>query len=137
MKANKEFTLDQVCALVDLPKRTVRYYIQLGLVARPEGAARGAYYTESHVEQLLAVKKWREAGISLERIGEIVSGAREAAEAPRPRRAGDVEVWSHVILADGVELHLEPGRAGLSPEQVRGLISRVHSAFKSIQDKEE
>jgi DNA-binding transcriptional MerR regulator len=133
----KEFTLDQVCALVDLPKRTVRYYIQLGLVSRPEGTARGSYYTERHVEQLLAVKRWREAGLSLERIGLLLAEGEEIAIAPSPRRPGEIEVWSHVILADGIELHLEPSRAGLTPEQVRELVARTLATFEQVKGKEE
>ena len=33
----KKFTIDEICALVEMNKRTVRYYIQKGLVDRPEG----------------------------------------------------------------------------------------------------
>ncbi len=36
----KSFTLDELVALVGLPKRTVRYYIQIELMDRPEGAVR-------------------------------------------------------------------------------------------------
>jgi len=32
-------------------------------------------------------------------------------------------------VADGVEVVIEPGRAGLSPEQVRGFIQGVMAAF--------
>jgi hypothetical protein len=35
------FSIDQIAALTELPRRTVRYYIQTGLVDRPEGSARG------------------------------------------------------------------------------------------------
>ena len=67
-------SLDELAALVDLPKRTVRYYIQLGLVDRPDGETRAARYGTRHVEQLLQVRKWSDAGVSLERIRELLSG---------------------------------------------------------------
>ncbi len=38
---------------------------------------------------------------------------------PLPTIRGAVEVWSHMHVGDGIELHIEPRRAGLSPEQVR------------------
>lgn len=41
-KNTQKFTLDDLSRLVELPKRTIRYYIQQGLVDRPEGAKRGA-----------------------------------------------------------------------------------------------
>ena len=125
-------TLDDVAATVDLPKRTIRYYIQLGLVDRPEGETRAARYGARHVEQLLTIRKWTAAGVSLERIRELLAG--EAAPVPlRPRSPGTVEMWSHIVLADGLELTMEPGRAQLSPEQARKLIAGVTALYESIR----
>ena len=132
---DRHFTLDELAILADLPRRTVRFYLQQGLVDRPVGLGRGAHYTGRHLEQLLTVKKWRDAGLSLERIAELVAGG-EAPVPPRPVRPGQVEVWSRVHLADGVELHLEPGRAGLSPEQVRALVRAVGEAYRTITGEE-
>ena len=119
MQQAKTFTLDEISALTELPRRTVRYYIQSGLMDRPEGIGKGAYYTEAHVAQLLLIRKWQLAGLSLERIGEVLRQQAAGPLPPAPRRAGTVEVWSHLVVADGVEVTLEPGRAGLSPDQVR------------------
>jgi hypothetical protein len=58
-------------------------------------------------------------------------------EAIRPRYSGTVEVWSRVTLADGVELHIEPGRAGLSPEDVRTLIKQSLHTFESLKKENE
>lgn len=132
----KTFTLDEIAALAELPRRTVRYYIQSGLIDRPEGVGKGAWYTERHVEQLLLVRKWQLAGLSLERIGELLRGKDAAALPPTPRRAGTVEVWSHLVVADGVELMLEPGRAGLTPEQVRAFFRAATQAYTQIHDEE-
>ncbi|MEJ8851828.1 MerR family transcriptional regulator [Variovorax rhizosphaerae] len=123
--------LADLCALVDLPPRTVRYYVQIGLVDRPEGETRAARYGARQVEQLLLVKKWTAAGVSLDRIRELLQGA-EAPVPPRPRAAGAIEVCSHLTVADGIELVIEPGRAGLSPEQVRRLARGVMALFAQI-----
>ena len=53
----------------------------------------------------------------------------------RPRGAGTVEVWTHLVVADGIELTLEPGRAGLTPEQVRAFFRAVGEAYTSIVEK--
>ena len=122
--------IDELCALVDLPRRTVRYYIQEGLVDRPAGAKRGAYYTRRHVEQLMTVRTWQRAGLSLERIRELVSGAGETPSPlppPRARRPGDVTLRTHVTLAPGVELVIDPQEAGLGAEAVRSIVRRVAS----------
>ena len=138
-----QFSLDELCALVEMNKRKVRYYIQKGLVDRPEGSGKGAFYAHRHVEQLLTIRKWKDAGLSLERIQEILG--REPQEEgtservvppPRPKKVGSVEVWSHLAIADGVEVQIEPHRSGLSPEQVRALCRMIMHAYEQIQQEE-
>lgn len=131
----RTFTLDELATLADLPRRTVRYYIQLGLVDRPIGETRAAHYLPRHLEQLLQIRKWTAAGVSLERIRELLSG--EPPPVPqRPRGAGSVEVWSHLVVTDGVELTLEPSRAGLAPEEVREFFRGVLALYENIKNKE-
>lgn len=133
MSEERTYSLDELCVLVDLPRRTVRYYIQIGLVDRPEGETRAARYAQKHLDQLLLVKKWAQAGMSLERIREVLEAERQP-QLPFPqRRPGSVEVWSHLLIAEGVELKIEPGRAELSPEQVRELLRRTMAALEHIK----
>ena len=136
MNVAKTFALDDIAALTGLPRRTVRYYIQSGLVDRPQGIGKGARYTQQHVEQLLLVRKWQLAGLSLERIGDLLKQQAGGPLPPTPRRPGTVEVWSHLVVADGVEITLEPGRAGLSPEQVRTFARGVAELFESVQESD-
>lgn len=118
------YQLSELCALVDLPIRTVRYYVQQGLVDRPEGETRAARYGTRQLEQLQQIKKWTTAGLSLERVRELLLG-EEPGVPERRRRRGTLEVVSRLIVADGVELLIEPSRAGLTPEQVRSLSQGV------------
>ena len=71
----KRFSLEELCSLTDLPKRTVRYYIQIGLMDRPEGETKGAFYLASHLEQLVEIKRLTQAGVNLERSREVLEGA--------------------------------------------------------------
>lgn len=128
----RRFSLDELATLAGVTPRTVRYYIAEGLLDRPEGEKRGAHYVERHLEQLLRVRRWSEAGLSLERIRELRRGASEDPP-PRTVAPGTVEVWSRVTLADGLELQIEPGRAGLTPEQVRALVREVQTAFRRMR----
>ena len=130
--AGPKLSIDQVAALAGVTTRTVRYYLQEGLISRPEGAKRGAYYLQKHVEELLLLRRWADAGLSLDRIRELRAGA---ADEPPPRavRAGSVEVWSRVTLADGLEVQIEPGRAGLTPEQVRAFVRDVTAAYRKVR----
>ncbi len=132
---SRTYSLDELCTLVELPKRTVRYYIQLGLVDRPVGETRAAHYSSRQLEQLLTIRKWSQAGVSLERIRELLDGALPPV-APRPRASGTVEVWSHLVVADGVEITLEPGRAGLTTEQARAFFKGVLALHQNITKKD-
>jgi DNA-binding transcriptional MerR regulator len=126
-----DYPLADLCVLADLPLRTARYYIQVGLVDRPEGETRAARYGARQLEQLLLIKKWTAAGVSLDRIRQLLHG-EQAPVPPRPRVPGSVEVCSHLSVADGIEVVIEPGRASLSPEQVRGFIKGVMAAYAEI-----
>jgi DNA-binding transcriptional MerR regulator len=130
--ADRHLSLDELCILAELPRRTVRYYIQMGLVDRPIGETRAAYYTDKHLQQLLTIRKWTDGGLSLDRIRELLEGADPAVPPPRPRKAGSVEVMIHLFVTDGVELIIEPGRAGLKPEEVRKLFRSVLAAYGDI-----
>jgi DNA-binding transcriptional MerR regulator len=126
------YSIDELSTLAGVTPRTVRYYISQGLLERPEGEKRGSHYLPRHLEQLLLIRRWTDAGLSLERIGELIAGAPE----DPPRRAvppGSVEVWSRVTVADGIEVQLEPGRAGLSPEQVRALVRGITALYRQVR----
>jgi DNA-binding transcriptional MerR regulator len=127
------FTLDQICTLAAVPKRTVRYYIQMGLLERPVGETRGAHYLSSHLDSLLRIKQLTDAGVSLDRIREVLKG-EPAAVPPRPRHAGSVEVRSHIWIAPGIELEVAPEQAQISPEQVRALALAVLTAWNRIKE---
>ena len=132
MTDTKTFTLDDLCTLSDTPKRTVRYYIQIGLVDRPIGETKAAHYQTRHLDQLLKIRQFSDAGISLERIREVLSGEAPPLP-PRQRQPGSVEVRSHLFIAPGVELQISPEEAGMSPEQVRALVRAVIKAHQDLQ----
>ena len=133
MPNGNQHTLNELCVLADLPVRTVRYYVQNGLIDRPQGETRAARYGTQQLEQLLLIKKWTAAGVSLERIRELLQG-EEAPVPARSRKPGSVEVCSHLYVADGLEVVIEPGRAQMSPEQVRAFTRGVMALYESITD---
>lgn len=136
-QSENRLNLDELSTLVDTPRRTVRYYIQRGLIDPPLGVGRGSHYDSRHIEQLLEIRKWQNAGVSLERIAELLSANAEDAPPPRPRQAGDVAVWSHITVAEGVEVLIDPQRAGLSPDQVRSLAAGVTAVYQEVVSSHE
>jgi DNA-binding transcriptional MerR regulator len=138
IRQEKKLSIDDLCSLVGMTKRKVRYYIQKGLVDRPKGTGKGAYYTKTQLEQLLTISKWKTAGLSLERIKEILADEKDAYKPgkpmppPRMKKQRSVEVWSHLYVDEGVELHIEHNRAGLEPDQVSDLFREVIKLYKAI-----
>ena len=133
MDTQPTLSFDELCSATDLPPRKVRYYIQMGLVDRPDGINRWAKYTTRHVEQLLSIKKWQAAGLSLERIRELLHGEPDDLP-PKRQAAGSVEVWSRLLVAPGIELNVEAGASGLSPEELRMLFRKVMAAYQETKN---
>lgn len=134
METNKTFSLDELCSLTDLSKRTVRYYMQIGLLSGPIGETRAAHYLADHLTTLLRIKALTESGISLERIREVLAEGEEPLP-KRRRKPGSVDVRSHVLIAEGIELQISPEEAGFSPEQTRSLIRGILKAYHDIKEK--
>ena len=126
------FALQELCVLADMPVRTVRYYISLGLVDKPHGETRAARYQTEHLEQLLLIKRWSAQGLGLERIRELLHTPAEDTTPIRSRRSGDVSVCSHLLIADGLELVIDPSRAQLNPEQLRQFARLVMQAHVQV-----
>jgi DNA-binding transcriptional MerR regulator len=132
---SQTFSLEDLATLAAVPKRTVRYYIQLGLLERPVGETRGAHYLPSHLDALLRIRQLTEAGISLDRIREVLRGEPPAVP-PRARQPGSVEVRSHIWIAPGVELQVSPEQAQATPEDIRKLAQAVVAAWQHIKEQQ-
>ncbi len=135
---DKKYSLDELCLLTEFTKRTVRFYMQEGLVDRSEGQKKGAFYLEKHLLQLLEIKKWQKAGLSLDRIKEIIRNENTDELVPpiKVQQTGSVEVWSHLLISDGISLQIEPNRAGLTPEQTRKLAKQLMQVYEEIRQAE-
>lgn len=99
-------SIGELADRADVSRRTIRFYVQRGLIPPPQGGGRGAHYTEEHLERLLAVKRLQEVGIPLEVILQRL-GPPEGPPAPSPTdppRPPGPETWRRVALAQGVEL---------------------------------
>jgi DNA-binding transcriptional MerR regulator len=87
-----------------LTKRTIRYYIQIGLLAPPIGSCRGSYYTELHLNRLEQIKKWSQQGVPLSQIKSIINGDAPSVTVDL-EHALCVSQWEKLEICEGVELH--------------------------------
>ena len=64
-----EYSISELSDLTGIPVRTIRSYIQQGLIPRPRSLGRGATYSSTALDRLFAIKAYREVdGNSFEEI---------------------------------------------------------------------
>lgn len=129
---DKKYTFEELCTLTGISSRTLRYYIQIGLVDKPIGQTRGAHYLSLHIEKILRIKQLTEAGISLERIREVLSGSPMPLPG-RTKKPGDISVRTHLWVGEGIELEVSAETAGLSPEQLRQFLKGVMQVYEQVK----
>ena len=131
MKIDKRtFSIEELADLAGTTRRAVRFYVQSGLLPPPEGTARGAYYTQAHLQKMLNIRAWQDEGLTLEGIRNRFAANTDSPEL-RPR--SPIEVWTRLNLADGVELHLNPEVSGLNTDAVRRLAADIGKLVLAIK----
>jgi len=131
------YSIEQLADFSDLPERTIRYYIHRGLVSRPEGAKRGSYYLLTHLEELLQVKKWVAAGMSLERVAALLRGdllvspSNPIVPAPTVITRRDIAVYG---IGDGIELHIDATHCSLTPLMISRLLQTLETTLNTGDD---
>jgi DNA-binding transcriptional MerR regulator len=113
---------DDLADLAGVSRRTVRYYVQRGLLPAPLGLGRGKHYTREHLDLLLRIRQLQSAGVSLEEIEARLSG-QTPAPLVRTVQTPNQETWTRIEVADGVELNLRGRR--LSDEQLATLVQQL------------
>ena len=108
-------------------RRTVRYYVQRGLLPAPSGRGRGDHYGPEHLDTLLRIRTWQEQGVSLEAIGALLAGGQSPEPTPAPRPAA--QVWTRVVIANGVELSVS-AEAHLGASAIQRLVAAVEAALE-------
>jgi DNA-binding transcriptional MerR regulator len=123
------YNADELADLGGVTRRTVRYYVQEGLIPPPLGVGRGRHYGPAHLARLLEVKAQQEAGLSLDEIR-----ARRTPEPggrrPEPRLPQPLprSTWRRLSLAPGVELHVSQDVRLPAPGRLDELVDwcRIH-----------
>jgi len=67
------YSIDLLSKITGFSKRTIRYYIEIGLLDPPIGACRGSYYTEKHLSRLETIKLWTNNGVPVTQIKYLIS----------------------------------------------------------------
>lgn len=112
MSGAARYGIEELAALGGVTRRTVRYYVQEGLLPAPLGVGRGRHYGPEHLERLQAVKALQEKGLRLDEVRrELERGtARGRAAAPLLEPPMARSAWTRLEVAPGIELHVSAQR---------------------------
>lgn len=129
------YAIQDLADLADVSRRTVRYYVQEGVIPAPLGVGRGRHYEQAHLERLLQVKELQAAGRTLDEIRATLAGVgtrtTKRATSPSPDRS----LWRRVQLAPGIEIHVEHHITLPGPHRLRELADwcRLHFTSSSSE----
>ena len=68
----KRYTIQELSELTGFSRRTIRYYIQEGLLEPPAGRGRGGFYYDSHLKKLSKIRQLQNQGLKLGSIAQIL-----------------------------------------------------------------
>ena len=149
MKA-QTFTIGELADAAGVTRRAVHFYIQRGLLPRPESKGRGATYSAAHLDRLRQILRLQQAGHSLAAITRLIESQTDAGplavhenlapyagkkSAPptvdSTRTAADPvgriqsQLQIRLRLAEGVELLLDAGKYNPAAEAIIALRTNI------------
>ncbi len=128
--AEQKYTIDELVEKTGFSRRTIRYYVQEGLIEPPAGRGRGGFYNDSHLAALLRIKAEKDRGLPIRAIARMAPDLSVPRVAPRPLR----QEWARYEVAPGVELHVSRDAEQRKSGKVLELLRAARSIMKEGMD---
>ena len=126
----KTFTIHELAEITGVSSRTVRFYVQRGLIDAPQGRGRGSAYTQQHVEQILRVRGLQREGLALQAIQQLPEDGT-APEVPKASKYVPT-LMLRIPLAPGIRLEIE----GSHRPPDAALVDRLAAACERILEEQ-
>lgn len=136
MTDEPRYGVSDLANLGGVSRRTVRYYVQEGLLPTPHGVGRGDHYGPEHLERLLEIKSLQESGRTLAEVRQALGENREGAPRPGLDMPLERSMWRRITLAPGVELNVSGDVRLPSPSKLAELAAwcRLHFSAQRRED---
>src|SRR5512142_645137 len=66
--SSKTYDIQELVSQSGVPRRTIYFYVQQGILPPPEGAGLAAHYGEDHLLRLQLIPRLRQQGLRLDEI---------------------------------------------------------------------
>jgi DNA-binding transcriptional MerR regulator len=112
--------LAELCEQTGVTARTVRYYIQQGLLASPGQMGPGAKYTPSHLARLLLIRKLQQEHLPLAEIRRRLTNLDDESVLSlvrSPARAGSAADYARSVLGQSARPGKGPTTAVAAPSK--------------------
>ena len=126
-RTERPLSIGELAERTGVSRRTVRFYVQRGLIDPPVGLGRASHYTAQHAEQIGRVAALQRGGLRLEDISDLPAGKQAAAAGIA---VPDARLVLRVALAPGVHLELDAGASPPTAEQIRKLAEAAKRILK-------
>ena len=138
--ATDPYDLAELCDLAEVTPRTVRYYVQQGLLPSPGARGPGARYDRGHLDRLQLIKRLQREHLPLSEIRARLAGLSDHAvaalvrEPPRPERHGGSALdYVRDVLAGRPAHHAPAVAPPLTPER-RAAPARPSGEFTRLYE---
>lgn len=127
------FSVHELAAESGVPPRTIRHYIQSALLAPALGATRGAYYTNDHLNRLIAIRFFLSQGYSIKRVRQLIEAGRlSLKENAAVMQDTSYTLRAHIRLDDSAVLVVEDGGPWRTEESKAVLAKAVHEVYRRV-----
>lgn len=120
-KRQPQYSIREVADRTGVSTRTVRYYVQRGLIDPPQGRGRGNHYCRRHIDQILRVRRLQREGVPLHNMTQLGGEPTGPAEEPLPPRSPP-DVVFRIPLLPGIRLEIDAERHLPDPPVVEALV---------------
>ena len=131
------YTIGELEELAGVPRRTIYFYVQQGILPPPHGAGLAARYDEVHLARLRAIPRLRAEGRRLDEIRAffeahpLVATSSESRSVPEPIVPPPApEPVRRYRLAEGVELLVGADLDHEHADRVRRLLQAAREIFR-------
>ena len=133
------YSIQELCDQTGLPRRTIHFYSQQGILPPPDGAGLGAHYDEGHLLRLRLIPVLRAQGLRLDEIRSRLMGMEAEAlqalltqigEAPRPPAPLPTgQGYIHYGLPAGMTLVVPIDSSPATQQKLQALLETAHRLF--------